>query len=153
MIDVPQIARTDSQLTAVIHMTVPRSEIRNVMGPGLAEVRAAVAAQGLSPTGPWFTHHLKMDPGVFDFEVGVPVSAEVVPSGRVRPGRLPQATVARRGRSIAGATRDWGTAGASSWPGSPPGGILRRRTSGSATRSARSRAPTRPPGGRSFIGR
>jgi effector-binding domain-containing protein len=95
MIDIPRIARTDEQLTAVIHLTVPRSEIRQVMGLGLAEVRAAVAAQGLTPTGSWFTHPLRMDPEVFDFEVGVTVPAEVVPSGRVRPGRLPEATVAR----------------------------------------------------------
>ncbi len=95
MLDSPRVVRTDEQLTAVIRLTVPRPEIRHVMGPGLAEVRAAVAAQGLTPTGPWFAHHLRMDPEVFDFEIGVPVSAEVAPSGRVRAGRLPSTTVAR----------------------------------------------------------
>lgn len=42
------------QIAAVIHITVPRSEIRNVMAPGLAELMAAAAAQGLKPAGPWF---------------------------------------------------------------------------------------------------
>ena len=62
MLDTPQIIKTTAQLTAVIHLTVPRAEIRNVMGPGIGEVRAAIAAQGIAPAGPWFTHHLRMDP-------------------------------------------------------------------------------------------
>jgi effector-binding domain-containing protein len=79
----------------MIHVTVPRSEIQKVMGPGLQEVMAAVAAQGISATGPWFTHHLKMDPKVFDFEICVPVKAKVKPTGRVKPGKLPGKRIAR----------------------------------------------------------
>lgn len=95
MLEPPFITQTSEQLTAVIHLTVPRAEIREVMGPGIGEVRAVVAAQGLTPTGPWFTHHLKMDPAVFDFEVGVPVGTAIAAAGRVRPGRLPATRVAR----------------------------------------------------------
>jgi len=95
MLDTPQIVQTDHQLTAVIHLTVPREEIRNVMGPGIAEVLAAVAAQGLVANGPWFTHHLKMDPATFDFEVGVPIPSPIAAEGRVRPGHLRAARVAR----------------------------------------------------------
>ena len=95
MLDKPQIVRTDAQLTAVIRLTIPREEIRNVMGPGIAELMAAVTAQGIAPAGPWFTHHLRMDPDTFDFEIGVPVRAPVSPAGRVRAGHLPAATVAR----------------------------------------------------------
>lgn len=95
MLDTPQIIQTTAQLTAVIHLTVPRAEIQNVMGPGISEVMAAVAAQGVGPAGPWFTHHLRMDPEVFDFEVGVPVNTPVVAVGRVKPGQLPAARVAR----------------------------------------------------------
>jgi effector-binding domain-containing protein len=65
------------------------------MGPGISEVMAAVAAQGIAPTGPWFTHHLRMDPAIFDFEICVPVSTPVAPVGRVKPGQLPAARVAR----------------------------------------------------------
>jgi effector-binding domain-containing protein len=36
-----------------------------------------------------------MDPGIFDFEVGIPVTAPIAATGRVRPGHLPGATVAR----------------------------------------------------------
>ena len=52
-----RILQTSPQLTASIPLRVPREEIRNVMGPGLAELKAAVAAQNVAITGPWFTHH------------------------------------------------------------------------------------------------
>ena len=43
MIDPPQIVQTDARQTAVIRLTIPRAEIRNVMGPGIGELMAAVA--------------------------------------------------------------------------------------------------------------
>jgi effector-binding domain-containing protein len=36
-----------------------------------------------------------MDPATFDFEIGVPVATAIAPVGRVTPGELPAATVAR----------------------------------------------------------
>jgi effector-binding domain-containing protein len=95
MIDTPTITQTTVQIAAVIHLTIPREEIRNVMGPGMSEVIAAVTAQGIGPAGPVFSHHLRMDPKVFDFEVGVPVTKPLSPTGRVKPGQLPAARVAR----------------------------------------------------------
>lgn len=95
MIDTPKITQTAAQLTAMIRLTIPRTEVQKVMGPGISEVMAAVAAQGVAPAGPWLTHHLKMDPEIFDFEICVPVTAPVVAAGRVRPGQLPAAKVAR----------------------------------------------------------
>ncbi len=95
MIGKPQIVQTDAQLTAIIHLTIPREEIRNVMGPGINELMATIAAQGIAPAGPWFDHHLKMDPDIFEFEISVPVTAPVVAARRVRPSQLPAATVAR----------------------------------------------------------
>jgi effector-binding domain-containing protein len=95
MLDKPQIVQTAVQATAVIHLTVPRAEIRNVMGPGHRELMAAVAAQGIVPAGAWFTHHFKVPDETFDFEIGVPVSTPIAATGRVRPGQLPAARVAR----------------------------------------------------------
>jgi hypothetical protein len=77
MLDTPQITQTAAQRTAVIHLTIPREEIRNVMGPGISELMATVAAQGIAPAGARFSHHLRMDPEVFDFEIGVPVPAPI----------------------------------------------------------------------------
>jgi effector-binding domain-containing protein len=95
MIDTPRILTTAAELTAIVHITIPRSEIRTVVGPGIGEVMAALKAQGIAPAGPMFSHHLKMQPDIFDFELGVPVTQAVVPTGRVKPGRLPATTVAR----------------------------------------------------------
>ncbi len=95
MIDTPHIAETPHRTTATIHLTVPRAEIQTVMGPGIGELMETLAAQGLTPAGPWYTHHLRMQPEIFDFEIGVPVSDAVTPAGRVVPGHLPTATVAR----------------------------------------------------------
>jgi effector-binding domain-containing protein len=94
MLDTPQIIQTTAQPTAIIRFTIPRAEIQRVMGPAIGEVMATVAAQGIGPAGAVFSHHLKMDPAVFDFEVGVPVTAPVTPTGRVEPGQLPATRVA-----------------------------------------------------------
>jgi effector-binding domain-containing protein len=95
MLDKPQIATTAVRPAAVIRLTIPRADIQKVMGPGYGELMAAVTAQGVAPAGPWFAHHLRMDPEVFDFEIGVPVTAPIRAAGRVQPGQLPAATVAK----------------------------------------------------------
>ena len=95
MLETPRIVETADQRTAFIHLTVPRSQIKEVMGPGLRELMAAVSAQDIRPTGPWFTHHLRLAPDVFDFELSVPVPSPVTASGRVAPGRWPATRVVR----------------------------------------------------------
>lgn len=95
MIDEPQIVQASVQQTAVIHITVPRDQIREVMEPGYSELVAAVAAQGMPAGGPWFTHHLSMYPDKFDFEIGVTVPLPFYPDGRVQPGFLPAGMIAR----------------------------------------------------------
>jgi effector-binding domain-containing protein len=95
MIDTPQITDSPARETATIRLTIPRAQIQQVMGPTIGEVMGAIAAQGIAPTGPVFSHHFKMNPETFDFEVGVPVSKPVTATGRVRPSQLPAARVAR----------------------------------------------------------
>lgn len=95
MLDKPQITQTAAQPTAIIRLTIPRAEMRNVMGPSYRELVATVAAQGIAHAGPWFTHHLRMDPAIFDFEIGVPVTTPISAAGRVTPSQLPAVTVAR----------------------------------------------------------
>jgi effector-binding domain-containing protein len=95
MIDKPEIVQTESQPAAIIRLTVPRSEMQAVMGSGIGEVIAAVIAQGIGPAGPVFSHHHRMVPDMWDFEIGVPVSGPVTPVGRVVAGELPAAKVAR----------------------------------------------------------
>jgi len=95
MLENPHIADAALRHTAVIRFTIPRAEIQQVMGPAHREVMAAVAAQGMKPAGAWFSHHFKMHPDMFDFEVGVPVLSPITASGRVVAATLPAARVAR----------------------------------------------------------
>lgn len=95
MIEEPRILRTSVQFAAVLPLVIPKERIREVMGPGLSEVLAALSSQGIKAAGPWFTHHHRMQPDTFDFEIGVPVVHAISPAGRVLPGELPAATVAR----------------------------------------------------------
>ena len=95
MISTPQIVQTKAEPAAVIHLTVPRSEMMKVFGPAVGELMAALAKQGVQPVGAVFAHHLKMSPDSFDFELGVKVMAPVNPAGRVTTGELPAAYVAR----------------------------------------------------------
>jgi effector-binding domain-containing protein len=95
MLATPQIIQTDTQQAAVIHLTLPRSEMMKTFGPAVGELMSALAAQGVEPIGAVFAHHLKMSPDNFDFELGVKVAAPVNPAGRVKPGQLRAAKVAR----------------------------------------------------------
>lgn len=95
MIDPPRLATVTAQRTAVIRMTIPRDQIQQAMGPAFGELMAALAAQGIATTGPWFSHHFRVDPKLFDFELGAPVASPVTPVGRVTPGELPAARVAQ----------------------------------------------------------
>jgi len=91
----PEIVQTIAQTAAVIHLAIPRNEMMKAFGPAVGELMAALAAQGVQPIGAVFAHHLKMSPDIFDFELGVKVAAPVKAAGRVQPGELPAAKVAR----------------------------------------------------------
>ena len=95
MLDQPVFVQTEAQVAAVIHITVPRDQIQEVMGPAIHEVIDAVTKQGIGPVGAVFAHHFGMTPGIFNFEVGVPVSGPVSPTGRVKAGEIPAASIMR----------------------------------------------------------
>ncbi len=95
MIDPPQIVQIAQQHTAVIHLVATGEEMQDVMGPGIDEVMSTIAAQGIAPTGAWFTHHLQISDDTFDFEISMPVASPVAPAGRVRPGAWPAMTAVR----------------------------------------------------------
>jgi len=95
MISAPEIIQTQAEAAAVIRLTVPRSEMRKIFGPAVGELMAELAKQGVEPVGAVFAHHHKMRPDKFDFELGVKVAVPVKETGRVMPGELPAAKVAR----------------------------------------------------------
>jgi len=95
MLDTPRIVNTTAQAAAVIRLTIPREQMQQVFGPAVAELLTTLAAQGVEPVGAVFAHHLAMTDDRFDFELGVKVTAPVKATGRVKPGELPAAKVAR----------------------------------------------------------
>jgi effector-binding domain-containing protein len=95
MIEAPQIVQSPAQEIAVLHIETSRAQMQHVMGPGISEAMAAVRAQGIGPTGPWFAHHLKMTADAFNFDICMPVSGPVEAVGRVKPGQRPALKVAR----------------------------------------------------------
>ncbi len=86
MIETPEIVTTEPQPYAYIHRTIPVAEVSKVIGASMAEIHAALAAQGASPSGPWFTHHLRRPSMTFDFEICVPVGTPVHEAGDVKCG-------------------------------------------------------------------
>jgi effector-binding domain-containing protein len=94
-VDQPNIVKTVAQKTAVVHIITPRERIRSVLGAGYRELMETISKQGIKPTGPWFTHHLRVDPDIFDLEIGVPVPTVISPDGRVIASELPATTVVR----------------------------------------------------------
>ena len=95
MISAPQIVETSAEEAAVIHLNIPRSEMMKQFGPAIGELLAELHTQGIEPVGGVFAHHLKMSPEMFDFELGIKVTAPVRDNGRVRRGGLPATKVAR----------------------------------------------------------
>jgi effector-binding domain-containing protein len=89
MIEPPSIVTLTGQPAAVIRLTIPRHEISNAMGPAIGELIACLAGQGMMPAGPVYAHHFRLDPDVFDFEVGVPVAGNFEPEGRVLAASTP----------------------------------------------------------------
>lgn len=90
MITTPEIVDSPEQKIAFIH-----TGIMQAMHSGLDELSEALKAQGVPPTGPWFTHHTRRPNETFDFRICFPVEKEVKPTGRVEPGVLGATRVAR----------------------------------------------------------
>jgi len=58
MIESPKIVQTTAHQAAVIHLTIPRSEMMTKFGPAVQELMATLADQGVKPVGAVFAHHL-----------------------------------------------------------------------------------------------
>ncbi len=85
----------EAQPAALWPVSCTREEIQQVMGRSVRALMDALAAQGVSPAGPLFTHHLRRPTDTFEFHLGVPVDKP----RRPRAGRRPAA------RRVAGHAR------------------------------------------------
>lgn len=95
MIDTPHLTDSAEQIAAVIHLDIPREDMVQAFGPAVNELLAALAAQGIAPQGAAFAHHMDMTSERFDFDLGFFAGTPVAATGRVRPGVLRAARVAR----------------------------------------------------------
>ena len=95
MLEPPHMVDVPEQTTAVIRLRIPAEECREHWGPALHELLAELAKQGIAPAGPVFDHHFSPPDTHFDFEIGVPVSTPVTPTGRVAAGKRPACRAAR----------------------------------------------------------
>jgi effector-binding domain-containing protein len=94
-IEKPEIVQTESVPTATLYAKIPAKEIQSQMGLLLKELSDELRSQGIKPTGPWFTHHLRSPGEFFDFEVCFPVVTPVKANGRVTPGEWPARKMVR----------------------------------------------------------
>ncbi len=93
MTDELEILETSPQRAAVIHLTIPRTEMQEAFPSAIHEILGALEEQGMAPAGPPYARHFRLHPETFDFEVGFPIDGAVEPRGRVEPGELPAARV------------------------------------------------------------
>jgi effector-binding domain-containing protein len=77
------------QQAAAIRAEVPMAELRSVFDRGFGAVMSAVAAQGLTVTGPPFGFYPRMPDATVEVVVGFPVSGPVTADGEVVPFELP----------------------------------------------------------------
>jgi effector-binding domain-containing protein len=95
MLETPALATAPPRAYASLRLDIAKHEIRARMGPGLQTVLAVLAEQGVSPAGPWFTHHFRIEPARWHFEIGVPVARPVAPAGAVEWRSVPAQRAAR----------------------------------------------------------
>jgi AraC family transcriptional regulator len=66
-----------------------RHEIASAIGDGLGKAFPYSQRSGAALAGRPFTRYLSTGPGLFEIEVGIPLSAPVAGEGDVKPGALP----------------------------------------------------------------
>jgi len=90
-----EIHESPAQPAAVIHLTIPRTEMQAAFPEAIHEILETLETQGMAPAGPPYARHFRFEPETFDFEVGFPTDGSVKPGGRVEAGELPAARVVR----------------------------------------------------------
>jgi effector-binding domain-containing protein len=95
MLDAPKVVHTEPLHYAAIRRTCALNEISTIMDAGIKEVLAVLAAQGRTPSGPFFTHHYCRPMEKFDLEICFPVDSPIQPQGDVHPAIWHAMDVAR----------------------------------------------------------
>ena len=91
----PELVTVQPTTTAVVRGTVSAEEITDFFDRSFSVLGEAIAAQGVSPTGPAFGFYRGMPDETIDVAVGFPTDRKIEPDGSAEPGELPGGRVAR----------------------------------------------------------
>ena len=92
---VPELVTVAPTTTAVVRGTVSAEEITDFFDRSFSVLGEAIAAQGVTPTGPAFGLYRGIPDETVDLEVGFPTNWAIEPDGAAEPGGLPGGQVAR----------------------------------------------------------
>jgi effector-binding domain-containing protein len=91
----PELVTVEPTTAAVVRGTVGAEEITDFFDRSFSVLGEAIAAQGVSPTGPAFGLYRGMPDETIDVAVGFPTDRPIEPDGAAEAGELPGGRVAR----------------------------------------------------------
>ena len=91
----PVVVEVEPTTTAVVRSVVPTTGLADFFDRAFGQLGAALAEQGVAPTGAAFALYHRAPDDTADLEVGFPTAGAIEPRGDVEPSRLPGGRVAR----------------------------------------------------------
>lgn len=105
----PELVSVAPVTTAVVKGTISSDEVTDFFDRSFGVLGEALAAQGLTPTGPAFALYRGVPDETMDLEVGFPTGRAIEADGAAEAGELPGGRVARlvHAGSFDGLTDAW----------------------------------------------
>ena len=91
----PELITVEPATTAVVRGLISAEEMTDFFDRSFSVLAEAIAAQGVSPTGPAFGLYRGIPDETMDVEVGFPTDRAIEPDGSAEAGRRPGGRVAR----------------------------------------------------------
>ena len=91
----PELVTVRPVTTAVVRGTISSEEVTDFFDRSFGVLGGALAAQGVTPTGPAYALYRRVPDETMDLEVGFPVDRAIEPDGAAEAGERPGGQVAR----------------------------------------------------------
>jgi effector-binding domain-containing protein len=91
----PELVTVEPTTTAVVRGTIAADEVSDFFDRSVSVLGEAIAAQGVTATGPAFALYRGIPDETMDLEVGFPTDRAIEPDGSAEPGELLGGQVAR----------------------------------------------------------
>lgn len=106
---IPELVTVQPVTAAVVKGTISSGEVTDFFDQSFTVLGGALAAQGLTPTGPAFALYRGVPDETMSLEVGFPTERAIEADGAAEAGELPGARVARlvHAGSFDGLTDAW----------------------------------------------